>query len=76
MRRRTATSGLVSLLRRRSRREGGMVMICGSLEVQGLAGAVEALDFAAVEGVEQRGVVGGVDVDEFEFEGFLVAVGF
>ena len=53
-----------------------MVTIVGSLQVQGLGGAVEAMDLAAVERGEERGVVGGDEVDELEFEGFCVAVGF
>ena len=39
-------------------------------EVEGLGGAVEALDGAAVELGEQGGVVGRDEVDEVEVEGF------
>ena len=49
--------------------------IVRSLEVQGLGGAVEAMDLAAVECGEQGGVVGRYEVDQLELEGFLVAVG-
>ena len=68
-------SGLVSLLSRRSRREGAVVTMVGSLKMQGLGGAVEAMDLAAVERVEEGGVVGSDEVDELELEGLFVAVG-
>src|ERR1700722_1060931 len=37
----------------------------GVTEVEGFGGAVEAMDFAVVEGGEERGVIGGDDIDEF-----------
>src|SRR5207302_8963626 len=47
---------------------------CRSVEVQGLGAAVEAMDLAIVERGEERGVVEGEEVDQFQLEGFLVAV--
>ena len=45
------------------------------LEMQGLGGAVEAMDRAAVESFEQGGVVRRDQVDELQIESFFVAVG-
>ena len=52
-----------------------MVRMVAPLQVEDLGVAVEAVDRAAVEGVEEGGVVGGDEVDELEVEGLVVAVG-
>src|SRR5258708_26579380 len=43
--------------------------------MQCLGAAVEAMDLAAVERREERGVVESDEVDQFQLEGFFVAVG-
>ena len=58
MRSRTSRSGLVRRVRRRSRVDGRQGFDVSVGEVEGFAGAVEALDGAAVELGEQGVVVG------------------
>ena len=76
--RRTAKSGEARRVRRRSRREGrGGDFDGGVGEVEGFPRVVpsKAVDLPIIEGGEEGLVVGGDEVDELEFEGFLVAVG-